>query len=117
MDHLLSDRALTRGLPPTNLSYAEFVGMRVKKLSILSFKNDQKEYNVFLPDRTPDVLLDTDEGRGSDSDDEAITVKAKGRGRSREIDLDTSSKGCSCQRNRKVQLSRIKARDFLPLAS
>ena len=42
MDHLLSDRALTKGLPPTNLSYAEFVGMRVKTLSILSFKDDQK---------------------------------------------------------------------------
>ena len=83
MDHLLSDRALTRGLPPTNLSYAEFVGMRVKTLSILSFKNDQKEYNVFLPDRTPNALLEPDEGRGSDSDDEAIPVKTKGRGRGR----------------------------------
>ena len=83
MDELLSDRALSRGLPPTNLSYAEFVGMRVKTLSILSFKNDQREYDVFLPDRTPGALLDTDEGRGSDSDDEAITVKAKGRGRGR----------------------------------
>ena len=41
MDELLSDRALSRGLPPTNLSYAEFVGMRVKTLSILSFKNDK----------------------------------------------------------------------------
>ena len=61
MDHLLSDRALTRGLPPTNLSYAEFVGMRVKTLSILSFKNEQKEYNVFMPDKTPNILLDVDE--------------------------------------------------------
>ena len=83
MDHLLSDRALTKGLPPTNLSYAEFVGMRVKTLSILSFKNDQKEYNVFLPDKTPDVLLEANEGRGSDSDDEAILVKPKGRGKGR----------------------------------
>ena len=83
MDHLLSDRALTKGLPPTNLSYAEFVGMRVKTLSILSFKDDQKEYNVFLPDKTPNVLLEVNEGRGSDSDDEAIHVKPKGRGRGR----------------------------------
>ena len=83
MDHLLSDRALTKGLPPTNLSYAEFVGMRVKTLSILSFKDDQKEYNVFLPDRTPNVLLDVNEGKGSDSDDEAIHVKPKGRGKGR----------------------------------
>ena len=83
MDHLLSDRALTKGLPPTNLSYAEFVGMRVKTLSILSFKNDQKEYNVFMPDKTPNALLEADEGRGSDSDDEAIPAKAKGRGRGR----------------------------------
>ena len=79
MDHLLSDRALTRGLPPTNLSYAEFVGMRVKTLSILSFKNDQKEYNVFKPNRTPNVLLGDEEGKGSDSDDEAILVKPKGK--------------------------------------
>ena len=83
MDHLLSNRALTKGLPSTNLSYAEFVGMRVKTLSILSFKNDQKEYNVFLPDKTPNVLLETEEGRGSDSDDEAILVKPKGRGKGR----------------------------------
>ena len=81
MDHLLSDRALTRGLPPTNLSYAEFVGMRVKTLSILSFKNDQKEYNVFMPDKTPNVLLGEEEGKGSDSDDEAIQVKPKGKGK------------------------------------
>ena len=84
MDHLLSDRALTKGLPPTNLSYAEFVGMRVKTLSILSFKNEQKEYHVFLPDKTPDALMDTDEGRGSDSDDESILVKPKGKGRGRD---------------------------------
>ena len=83
MDLLLSDRALTKGLPPTNLSYAEFVGMRVKTLSILSLKNDQKEYDVFLPDKIPDVLMDTDEGKGSDSDDEAILVKPKGKGRGR----------------------------------
>ena len=79
MDHSLSDRALTRGLPPTNLSYAEFVGMRVKTLSILSFKNDQKEYNVFMPDKTPNVLLGDEEGKGSDSDDESIQVKPKGK--------------------------------------
>ena len=79
MDHLLSDRALTRGLPPTNLSYAEFVGMRVKTLSILSFKNEQKEYNVFMPNKTPNVLLGDEEGKGSDSDDEAILVKPKGK--------------------------------------
>ena len=80
MDHLLSNRALTRGLPPTNLSYAEFVGMRVKTLSILSFKNDQKEYNIFMPNKTPSVLLGDEEGKGSDSDDEAILVKPKGQG-------------------------------------
>ena len=34
MDEYLSDRGLTKGLPPTNLSYAEFVGMRVKTLLI-----------------------------------------------------------------------------------
>ena len=79
MDHLLSDRALTRGLPPTNLSYAEFVGVRVKTLSILSFKNDQKEYNIFMPDKTPNVLWDEEEGKGSDSDDEAIQVMPKGK--------------------------------------
>ena len=79
MDHLLSNRALTRGLPPTNLSYAEFVGMRVKTLCILTFKNDQKEYNVFMPDKTPNVLRDEDEGNGSDSDDEAIKIKPKGK--------------------------------------
>ena len=79
MDHLLSDRALTKGLPPTNLSYAEFVGMRVKTLSILSFKNDQKEYNVFMPNKTPSVLLGIEEGKGSDSDDESILVKPKGK--------------------------------------
>ena len=79
MGHLLSNRALTRGLPPTNLSYAEFVGMRVKTLSILSFKNDQKEYNIFMPDKTPNVLRDEEEGKGSDSDDEAVQVKTKGK--------------------------------------
>ena len=66
MDHLLSNRARTRGLPPTNLSYAEFVGMRVKTLSILSFKNDQKEYNVFMPDKIPTALFGDEEGKGSD---------------------------------------------------
>ena len=30
MDDSLSNRGLTTGLPPTNTSYAEFVGMRVK---------------------------------------------------------------------------------------
>ena len=49
MDDSLSNRALTKGLPPTNLSYAEFVGMRVKTLSFLSIKNEQKEYDIFLP--------------------------------------------------------------------
>ena len=77
MDELLSDRALNKGLPPTNLSYAEFVGMRVKTLSFLSFKNEQREYDIFLPGKTPNVLLDTERGRGSDSDDESITVKGK----------------------------------------
>ena len=66
MDDLLSDRALNKGLPPTNLSYAEFVGMRVKTLSFLSFKNDQKEYDIFLPGKTPNVLLDTERERASD---------------------------------------------------
>ena len=80
-DNSLSNRALTKGLPPTNLSYAEFVGMRVKTLSFLSIKNEQKEYDVFLPGRTPDVLLETGKGRGSDSDDEGIPVKGKGRGK------------------------------------
>ena len=83
VDELLSDRALNKGLPPTNLSYAEFVGMRVKTLSFLSFKNEQREYDIFLPGKTPNVLLDTERGRGSDSDDEAITVKGKGRGKGR----------------------------------
>ena len=83
MDELLSDRALNKGLPPTNLSYAEFVGMRVKTLSFLSFKNDQKEYDIFLPGKTPNVLLDTERERGSDSDDESIPVKGKGRGKGR----------------------------------
>ena len=83
MDELLSERALTKGLPPTNLSYAEFVGMRVKTLSFLSFKNEQKEYDIFLPGRTPNVLLEIEGGRGSDSDDEAILVKGKGKGKGR----------------------------------
>ena len=145
MDHLLSDRALTQGLPPTNLSYAEFVGMRVKTLSILSFKNDQKEYNVFLPDKTPNVLLEANEGRGSDSDDEAILVKPKGKGKGRgrdkpkgrgkgrgkfnpthvpPEDIDPEKliwtplpKEVSCQRIRKDPLSCIKATDLLPLDS
>ena len=56
MDDSLSNRALTKGLPPTNLSCAEFVGMRVKTLSFLSIKN-QKEYDIFLPGKTPDILL------------------------------------------------------------
>ena len=60
MDEMLSNRALDKGLPPTNLSYAEFVGMRVKTLSFLSFKNEQKEYDIFLPGKTPDVLLDAE---------------------------------------------------------
>ena len=81
MDLLLSDRALTKGLPPTNLSYAEFVGMRVKTLSILSFKNEQKEFDVFLAERTQDPTMDTDEDKGSDSDDESIQVKSKGKGK------------------------------------
>ena len=71
MDEMLSNRALDKGLPPTNLSYAEFVGMRVKTLSFLSFKNEQKEYDIFMPGKTPDVLLGLEKGRGSDSDDEA----------------------------------------------
>ena len=89
MDELLSERALEKGLPrlpPTNLSYAEFVGMRVKTLSFLSFKNEQKEYNIFLPGKTPEVLLGTERDRGSDSDDEGITVKGKGRGKGRGSD-------------------------------
>ena len=49
MDDSLSNRALTEGLPPTNISYAEFVGMRVKTLSYMSFKNNQGEFDVFLP--------------------------------------------------------------------
>ena len=65
------------------MSYAEFVGMRVKTLSVLSFKNDQKEYDIFLPGKTPKVLLDTEKGRGSDSSDEAIPAKGKGRGKGR----------------------------------
>ena len=81
MDELLSDRALDKGLPPTNLSYVEFVGMRVKTLSFLSFKNEQKEYDIFLPGKTPDVLLDTEKDRGSDSNDEGIPVKGKGKGK------------------------------------
>ena len=36
-----------------------------------------------MPDKTPNVLLDVNEGRGSDSDDEAIQVKPKGKGRGR----------------------------------
>ena len=81
MDDSLSNRALTTGLPPTNLSYAEFFGMRVRTLSYLHLKNDDKEYDLFLPGKTPSVLLDTDVVRGSDSDDEAIPVKAKGKGK------------------------------------
>ena len=81
MDLLLSDRALTKGLPPTNLSYAEFVWMRVKTLSILSFKNEQKEFNVFLAERIQDPTMETDEDKGSDSDDESIQVKSKNKGK------------------------------------
>ena len=81
MDEHLSDRGLSTGLPPTNLSYAEFVGMRVRTLSFFSLKNDQKEYDVFMPGMTPDVLQETGKGRGSDSDDEAIPVKGKGKGK------------------------------------
>ena len=47
----------------------------------MSLKNEQKEYDIFLPGRTPDVLLDKGKGRGSDSDDESIPVKGKGRGK------------------------------------
>ena len=81
MDEHLSDRALNTGLPPTNLSYAEFVGMRVRTLSFFSLKNDQKEYDIFMPGLTPDILQETGKGRGSDSDDEGIPVKGKGKGR------------------------------------
>ena len=81
MDDSLSNRALTKGLPPANLSYAEFVGMRVKTLSFSSVKNDQKEYDVFLPGMMPDVLQEPGKGRGSDSYDEGIPVKGKGRGK------------------------------------
>ena len=66
MDEMLSNRALDKGLPPTNLSDAEFVGMRVKTLSFLSFKNEQKEYNISLPGKAPNALLDSDRDRGSD---------------------------------------------------
>ena len=41
MDDSMIDRALSKGLPPTNISYAEFVGTRVKTLSYMSFKNEQ----------------------------------------------------------------------------
>ena len=81
MDEYLSDRGLTKGLLPTNLSYAEFVGMRVKTLSLFSLKNEQKEYDLFLPGRTPEVLQESDTGRGSDSNEEAIPVKGKGKGK------------------------------------
>ena len=81
MDDILSNRALTKGLPPTNLSYAEFSGMRVRTLSFLHLKNDDNEYDLFLPGRTPQILLDKEGGRGSDSDDEATPVKGKGKGK------------------------------------
>ena len=56
--------------------------MRVKTLSFFSLKNDQKEYDIFMPGMTPEVLQEAERGRGSDSDDEeAIPVKGKGKGR------------------------------------
>ena len=63
MDEHLSDRGLSTGLPPTNLSYAEFVGMRVRTLSFFSLKNDKKEYDVFMPGMTPEVLQETEKGQ------------------------------------------------------
>ena len=42
MDDSLSNRALTTGLPPTNISYAEFVGMRVKTLWYLPTWKDPR---------------------------------------------------------------------------
>ena len=81
LDDKLSNRALTKGLPPTNISYAEFVGMRVRTMSYMSFKSEQGEYDVFLPGRTPGILLNKGKGRGSDSDDESIPIKGKGKGK------------------------------------
>ena len=82
MDEQLSDRGLNLALQPTNLSSAEFVGMRVKTLSFFSLKNDQKEYDIFMPGMSPEVLQEIERGRGSDSDDEeAIPVKGKGKGK------------------------------------
>ena len=93
MDDSLSNRALTKGLPPTNLSYAEFFGMRVRTLSYLHLKNDDKVYDLFLPGRTLQVLLDKDVGRGSDADDESFRVKGKGKGKGKKGKGKEKSKG------------------------
>ena len=42
MDDSMSNRALTIGLPPTNISYAEFKGMRAKTMSYMSSRMNNK---------------------------------------------------------------------------
>ena len=41
LDDLLSERDLRKGLPPTGLSYAEFIGMRGRTLSFTSFRTSK----------------------------------------------------------------------------
>ena len=42
VDEQISERGLRKGLPPTGISYAEFVGMRPRTMSQLPFRKDGK---------------------------------------------------------------------------
>ena len=79
LDEQISERGLRQAIPPTGLSYAEFVGMRPRTMSQMFFRTEEGKISIYRDDKTPDSLESPHPEKGEKG--EKGKKKGKGKGK------------------------------------
>ena len=77
LDEQISERGLRKAIPPTGISYAEFVGMRPRTMSQMPFRKEGKL--TIIRDDRKDTYPDPEKGEKGERGDKKKKGKGKGR--------------------------------------
>ena len=77
LDEQISERGLKKAIPPTGISYAEFVGMRPRTMSQMPFRKEGKL--TIIRDDRKDTYTEPEKGEKGERGDKKKKGKGKGK--------------------------------------